>query len=298
MEIAPIVPVEEVTLDSSKKQPNGSNKWCFTHKIENIKSEDDLIIKKIVPIFKQITKFYIFSVEIGESGYRHLQGYIETKSKIRLTACKKLIDDTTHWEKAKGSRESNIAYCSKDPIKGPFSSENKHLYTAEELDLITQDMLYDWQNDLIEIINRKPLKRAVRWYWSKGGGLGKTEFTKYLMYHYNAKFCQGAKKDIMCSILGKDGSTKARPIYIFGFPRTVEDKVSYDAIESVIDGCLFSSKYESSDALIPIPHVICFANFPPKRSTMSSDRWIVTCLDKDQAEDPLSEIEVDHYEWD
>lgn len=302
-ENAPIAPVEEVTLVSSTNVKSQAIKWCFTHHNCPIESEDDLIYKKLIPLFNKIAKFYIFSVEIGSlTKKRHIQGYIEFKCKKRLSECKKIIDDTTHWEKSKGSKDQNIIYVSKDPIKGPFSFDDgkKLKYSAEELDLITEEMLYDWQKGIIEMIGKKAAKRVIYWYWSKEGSIGKTEFVKYLMFHYKAKFCQGAKKDIMCSILGKDGTNDARPIYIFGYPRTVEDKVSYDGLESVKDGLLFSSKYESGDALIPIPHVLVFANFPPKRAALSADRWVVECLDyaPGMETDNISNISIDDYDWD
>jgi len=269
-----------------KKQDSTAKRWCFTHnfEIEEDEKKETATIDKIVGLFRRISTYYIFSIEKGEkNSRRHIQGYVELKEAMRLTGVKKLVDETTHWEKSKSGRTNNLVYISKDPIKGPFEWDSKTCkkYTAEELDLITDDMLFDWQKDIINnIISKKAEKRKIYWFWSKEGEVGKTEFIKYLMYHYNAKFCQGAKKDIMTNILGKDGQTPARQIYIFGYPRTNEDFVSYDALECVKDGLLFSSKYESSDAIIPIPHVLVFANFEPDRETMSKDRWIVKNIDK------------------
>jgi len=285
------------TGDLPQKQASASKKYCFTHNFEieeNKKVEEDLI-NKLVGNLSKITNYYIFSLEIGTTNKRrHLQGYCEFKDPVRITGIKNVIENTTNWRKAKGSRQENNTYISKEPIKGPFIYDinTAPLYTAEELGLITTEMLYDWQLDIVDMIKKKPEKRKIYWYWSREGEIGKTEFIKYLMFHYEAKFCQGGKKDIMCNILGKDGKTKARPIYIFGYPRTCEDKISYDALESVKDGLLFSAKYESSDCIIPVPHILVFANFPPDEETMSKDRWIIKNLDKvkTEAQDPPASL--------
>lgn len=267
------------TVPSPKKQDSVSKRWCFTHHITDIKSEDALI-KKLVGVFKSLTSYFIFSIEIGsETKKRHIQGYVEWKTPRRLTACKVIIDNTTHWEKSKGNKDDNITYCSKEPIKGPFTYENSHRYTAEELGLITEDMLFDWQKDIINIVNKKPEKRKIYWFWSEKGEIGKTEFVKYLIYHYGAEFIQGKKADIMCAICGKDGKKEIKKTYILGFSRTVEDYISYDAIETIKDGLLFSSKYESGSMIIPVPHVFIFCNFPPNEETMSKDRWVIKQLD-------------------
>lgn len=278
-EIVGIVGEKGNTVPSPKKQDSVSKRWCFTHHIIDIESEEALI-KKLVGLFRDIAQYFIFSIEIGsETKKRHLQGYVEWKKPKRLSACKLTIDNTTHWEKSKGSREDNIQYCSKDPIKGPFTNENAHRYTALELGLITDDMLYGWQKKIVSIVEKAPEKRKIYWFWSKEGEIGKTEFIKYLVYHYKAEFIQGKKADIMCAICGKDGKKEIRKTYILGFSRTVEDYISYDAIETIKDGLLFSSKYESGSMLIPVPHVFIFCNFPPDTKTMSKDRWVIEQLD-------------------
>lgn len=276
------------TKPSSQKQGSASKRWCFTHHIKDEKSEDELI-SKIVGTFKSITKYYIFSIEIGSKTQpRHIQGYIELEKDGRLTGVKKLIDNTTHWEKSEGNREHNNNYISKDPIKGPFVWDKSKApeFTAEELDLIKEEQLYDWQKDIIKTISGKSNDRIIHWFWSEKGEIGKTEFTKYLVYHYGAQFVQGKKSDIMCAVTGPDGKKKISNIYIFGFSRSVEDYVSYDAIETLKDGMIFSGKYESGSRLIPKPHILVFCNFEPDYEAMSKDRWKVTKLDKDEVPPP------------
>ena len=50
-------------------------------------------------------------------------------------------------------------------------------------------------------------------------------------------------------------------------------------MESIKNGRVFSAKYESKMKVFDPPHVICFANFEPKREAMSADRWAIVDLE-------------------
>lgn len=91
----------------------------------------------------------------------------------------------------------------------------------------------------------------------------------------NAIYVQGKASDIKAAIV----AMAVKPtIVIFGLPRSMEDYVSYEAIESVKDGIFFSGKYESGMCLFKPPHILIFANFMPDESKLSSDRWRITRL--------------------
>jgi len=61
-------------------------------------------------------RYLCFQPEVGESGTPHLQGYIEMNKPVRFSHFKHRLDGA-HWEKAKGSGDSNVAYCSKEDTK-------------------------------------------------------------------------------------------------------------------------------------------------------------------------------------
>lgn len=272
------------------KSPSSSPKikWCFTLNY-GLKEQTtkDACISSSVPVINKIienSKYYIVSLECVTRF--HLQGYIELKKKMRFTQVKQIVGDKAHIEPAKGDRADNNRYCSKDSLHTWKTEEKQKNYTAEELGIITTDMLYNWQKDIVEMISKPAEKRKVYWYWSKKGGVGKTEFIKYLAYHHNAQFCQGKKSDIMNSIIGNDNKVSIKdklgmnPLIILGFSRSVEDYVSYDSIESLKDGIIFNSKYESKFEMIPTPHILIFCNFKPDKNMMSKDRWIVRQIDE------------------
>ena len=81
-------------------------KWCFTlhsYTLSDIESFNS----------SKSSKFIIFSEETGSKGETpHLQGYIEFNKKVRPVGM--FENKTIHWEKAKGNREQNISYITKE----------------------------------------------------------------------------------------------------------------------------------------------------------------------------------------
>lgn len=91
------------------RQISPAIRWCFT--LNNYSKEE---YSSIVSIFDSKAKLYIIGDEVGDSGTPHLQGYVEFKTKIRPL---NLFDfKRIHWEKSKGSKDENIAYCSKQTV--------------------------------------------------------------------------------------------------------------------------------------------------------------------------------------
>nr|WAE42321.1 MAG: replication associated protein [Cressdnaviricota sp.] len=86
-----------------------SRRWCYTLNNYTVEEFDTL-----THTFSK-EKYSILGKEIGESGTPHLQGYVEFKNARTLNSLKK-INSRIHWEKAKGTKLDNIAYCSKDGI--------------------------------------------------------------------------------------------------------------------------------------------------------------------------------------
>lgn len=63
--------------------------------------------------------YMIFSLEKGESGTPHLQGYVRFKNRKSFNSAKNYISAECHIEAAKGSEEQNHDYCTKDPLAPP-----------------------------------------------------------------------------------------------------------------------------------------------------------------------------------
>ncbi len=70
--------------------------------------------------FLEKVKFMVFSLEQGDQGTNHYQGYVEFKQAYTLTAVKRMLQsDTVHVERRAGTRMQAIEYCEKDPLEGP-----------------------------------------------------------------------------------------------------------------------------------------------------------------------------------
>jgi len=83
-------------------------RWCFT--LNNPVDGVDYFNK--IKDAEHIRRF-VYGVEVGESGTKHLQGYIEFTA-VRRIAPLKIMFPTAHWESAKGNYKQNYVYCTKE----------------------------------------------------------------------------------------------------------------------------------------------------------------------------------------
>ena len=140
----------------------------------------------------------------------------------------------------------------------------------KQLKIITE--LYPWQQKIADIVAEEADDRTVHWFWEGTGNVGKTALTKYLLvkYPHTHYFSGGKANDIAFQLIKNKWDPE---ICIFNFPRTSEGAVSYNAIEQLKDGLVFSSKYEGGTKIFNPPHVIIFANWLPDVTQLSADRW-------------------------
>jgi len=250
---------------SPPKQPSRKTFYCFTH--HNYENQIDEIIRQ----YQSISKKGIIGFEIcPTSGKKHLQGFIHLNKPMRITEIK--IIGQPHFEACRGDEEQNIKYCSKEGnfIKWGFPKPLKILQDTE---------LYDWQKDLLDKLKSEPDDRTVNWLWSSEGGTGKSSFCKYLVFHMKAVVCgKGSYSDIINIVFNSDMDTCN--LIIFDLPRNNGNKISYSAIESIKNGMVCNTKYETGSKIFNAPHIVVFANSPPEYELLSQDRWSVLCIDK------------------
>lgn len=253
---------------SNKQQISQRIHWFFTY--NNYEAED---IDAIDALFKEICTSWIFQEETGSNGTKHLQGVIRLKNKMRYTEF--TPSRKIHWEPQRDFRATD--YCQK---LGTRSGEIRYggAYKPKtELKLITPDRLF--QQEILNIIDQEPDDRTVHWYWSDGGGIGKSSFAKYLIATRNCVFIdEGKKADIMKTIMDAN-MDRPKMTVVFDIPRANGNQISYKSIESIKNGMIYSPKYESGYKLFNAPHIIIFANSPPDMTKLSHDRWIINKLD-------------------
>jgi len=244
-----------------------SKYWCFTY----FHAENEL--EQLETILKSLGNYYFGEEICPTTGKKHLQGFMQFSSKTRPSEAVKI--KAIHWEKAKASVEQNIAYCGKEgkihtnmkipkPLKDPLQGLE----------------LYPFQKDILELIKTEPDPRKIHWYWEEEGNAGKTALCKHICMHHNALMLGGKGADIKFGMVEHINKHKEIDIAIFHLTRTVEEYVSYEALESIKDGILFSGKYESGQLIFNTPHVIVFANFAPDTTKLSKDRWVTKRIKK------------------
>lgn len=248
-------------------------KWFFT--FNNYKSED---IPKLETKFKEICTKYVFQEEIGKEGTPHLQGAIWLKYKMRYTEFN--LTKKIHWEKIR-NEEAALEYCQKSETSLPNSSPYKYGFPPPKPAIRTITVLRPWQQNIEQILFGEPDGRSVHWFYEGIGGIGKSAFCKYMMVKHSQKVLviQGGKLADIINIIFNNDMDNCRMI-IIDIPRINRNKVSYAAIECMLNGAITNTKYETGVKLFNPVHIIIFSNYPPEdREALSADRWKVTNLE-------------------
>lgn len=167
-------------------------------------------------------------------------------------------------------------YCNKDK-----SWDGVHRaswgFVEEYKEELPADILFDWEEDIIEILKTTPDKRSLYWFWEPEGCKGKTTFQKYLYTHYNeCVVLSGKGADMKNGVVEYLKVNKKLPkIILVNIPKSSLGFVSYTGLEEIKDMFFFSGKYEGGMVCGPCPHMLIFANEEPNYKKMSLDRFKV-----------------------
>lgn len=143
----------------------------------------------------------------------------------------------------------------------------KAIWDAADRAPVPDIVLKPWQSDLVDLIKMEPDSRKIHCVVDREGGAGKSTFARYLLH---------TRKDVAVLLPGK-GSDLAYAIkparcYIIDCPRSSGEFICWSFIESLKNGYVFSSKYESTIKSFAVPHVILMMNAPVPEGKMSMDR--------------------------
>jgi len=176
------------------------------------------------------------------------------------------MDKKIHWEKMR-NEDASIAYCQKDGKVTMFGF-------PKPIKILTD--LKPWQAGIEKLITEtEPDGRSINWYWEHVGGVGKSSFCKYMYIKHGTLIIQGGKLADIAYIIFKTNMDDVTSL-IIDIPRVNENKVSYAAIECILNGMITSTKYESGIKVFNPPHIIVFSNFVPETEKLSEDRWKIT----------------------
>ncbi len=257
------------TADPSITVDKRYRMMCFT--LNNYTKDD---ITSLTSYFKGLKDtLFVFQEETGDNGTPHLQGCFKSKHQIKFSVLKG-INEKIHWEKCRSWNHS-VDYCSKNDTRTGQIFTNMSIKATIE-DPLSGVTLHKWQANTINLMDKKPDRRSIHWFYDKIGCKGKTSLAIHLCLKYpnQVLYVTGKASDVKYGvsqfIANKDNNLK---MVIFDFARSQEQFVSYQAIEEVKNGIFFNNKYESGMVVFNPPHVIVFSNFEPDKSELSMDRW-------------------------
>ena len=243
-----------------------SRRWCFT--FNNWTKAD--IDRMTLAFTIDGCKYYIVGEEVSASGTPHLQGYVEWKNKKSLKQMKTIIPKA-HFEHAKGSKQENYLYCSKERILICSTHSVKDELLKEYINVEWKP----WQQTAINLIETGDNARAINWFYDEGGNTGKSFLAKYLYLTYDAIICDG-KKDNVCNQIKMWMDTNPRQspkVVLLDIPRYCQEWINYGMIESIKNGLVYSGKYEGGICCFESPTVLIFSNQEPNYEARSADRW-------------------------
>jgi len=245
---------------NTNTSPSYARYWFFT-----CNNYSDKNIKEI--LYSEDIKLYAFQEEVGESGTPHLQGCLEFHKRLRP---RYLFDKRFHWELARNWHAA-VEYCTLATKRKPDGNMWTNIIWASAQWQVIHELKH-WQSKLWEMVKAEDNDRFIWWVWDSKGNTGKSALCKWLCIKHGAIVLSGKAADMKHGI----AKSKAKPsLVLLDIPRESYDYVSYTGIEEIKNGCFFSSKFDGGMVLMNSPTVICFANSPPEKDSMSIDRWRV-----------------------
>lgn len=187
-----------------------------------------------------------------------------------------MLDTPNYAELLPGHTELCIKYAS--GVKSAIAAIDERVRMDAIIEEYKGKPLYKWQHSLFnELKYTKANDRNIIWYvddtgngeHNRGGHKGKSWFAGYLETHLSACVIENGKKADIAYIYNYE------PIVVFDIARTSEAYINYDVMESLKNGRIMSTKYNSCKKRFPSPHIVVFANVAPNFSAMSEDRWVI-----------------------
>lgn len=246
----------EAEGNTNPPRVSNSKRWVFTlHKG---------VIGDVETALRDKTVKGIIASELGKSGTTpHIQGFVHFKEKVRPFG---YLERTTHWEKAKGNDDAQLAYCRKEGLEIREWGFPKPVKICEPK---------GWQKDMVNTLKGEPEPRKIYWIYGKAG-IGKTQFAKYCCVKLGAILLGGKSTDMKYAIMDyKKNKGETPELVILDIPYCKQEYISYEGLEQIKNMLFFNSKYESGMVYGNSPHMVVLANREPDYDKMSTKDWFV-----------------------
>jgi len=261
----PTVPTEDGNNVSSSVKPNPLYKYDFT-----INNYTDWEVCQVKESIVRIGRKGVIGFEIGEDcGTPHIQGYISLIRKQRITGLAKEPGFARASFRAVRNDPAAIEYCKKD---GNYWTHG----FPKEVKILQK--LYPWQKDAEALLTTSPDDdRSVYWWHDETGNIGKSAFAKYMVVKHGALYCSSGKYADLINLVFNSNMDECECV-IFDIPRNQGNNVSYSAIESIKNGLICNTKYETGTKVFNSPKIMVFSNMAPDMKSLSDDRWKIRKL--------------------
>ena len=304
------------------KTVNKAKNWCFTWFNYEIDEVNDFCRW----LLDNASLFRMQEEVTPTTGQKHIQGCIILKVAERPSCfCKKWWDqkwNNIYWKATRHVKQSGI-YCMKNDTRleggkrwwfpeltkeekaGNFKSTKKEKpakvkpkgvpLTDINLDLQCSIYgLYPWQQSVVNTLKEAPRDTKINWLYDLEGGIGKTEFLKWMDIHGGAITIEGCKSDNMAhafvrktvkKVKGEDfflvDLNGKRLSIIIDYHRCTKH-IGYAMIEQFKDGFITSAKYRSRTLDFSRPHVWVFCNLLPDFSKIAEYKCKIWCVNQNR----------------
>jgi hypothetical protein len=183
-----------------------------------------------------------------------------TSKEAKLLVCKQMIEASCSMSDL---RDYDYAFYLQN--RSNFAADMKLVRAERHMvgNVLSDQEMFVWQRMVIDMISEYPVdERKILWIFDALGGSGKSALTKYLAVQHRAYVTGEAARYIDIAEGYQPFEIHGR-LSIFHYSRANSANVCYSAMESLKDGMMFSSKYQSAAKEFPPTHVIVMSNSPP-----------------------------------
>lgn len=261
----PIVPGD---LGNPKLQISPAKNWCWT-----LCNYSEMEMNIIDPLLKEYCDVAFYSKEHGANNNTpHLQGYLRFKTKRRPKSVFSKVD-RIHWEKARGTLEDNMAYCTKE------AELSFRIGVPRVPRIYSYTDLFPEQRAVVDYLQTEPDERTICVVCA-GYGKGKTSLARHLMWHERAMILTTTRRHSLAVVL----QNQDRSIFMFDLTADESEDLPsefFELLESLKNG-IFCSGFmkHTAPCLIAHPHIVIFSNYKP-------DGW---CTNMDKSRFKIFEL--------
>jgi len=186
------------------------------------------------------------------------------------------------WRKTE-SCDAADAYCQKAETRAGSIFKWGFPEEPPKVKTLSVENFRPFQNTLKEILTGPVNDNKIIWVYDQIGQLGKTDFVRYAFSELGIPFSYGGKNADVINLAFNNKKyllSKDNPGFIFNLSRDV-DKISYNALEQLSDGCCSNTKFECGCFIFNKPHILVLCNCLPELHRMTKSRWILKTINSD-----------------